>query len=176
MTGPSHLHPSLATKLESINKLRDSFPDAQLREDVEDFPAPPLGAGPSGQADSQMPAKKDMVKWGLKTVARQLLKQPSADSLERPQGYLAHVDNRWFRTAQFDSVVVSNAEGTAASWYKRDPRKLKEMLKESALQHAALYRNWDSLAADYRSALTDLVSMEAWRVSFDMGQETNLHH
>ena len=175
MTGPSHLHPSLATKLESINKLRDSFPDAQLREDVEDFPAPPLGAGPSGQADSQMPAKKDMVKWGLKTVARQLLKQPSADSLERPQGYLAHVDNRWFRTAQFDSVVVSNAEGTAASWYKRDPRKLKEMLKESALQHAALYRNWDSLAADYRSALTDLVSMEAWRVSFDMEQETNLH-
>jgi galactofuranosylgalactofuranosylrhamnosyl-N-acetylglucosaminyl-diphospho-decaprenol beta-1,5/1,6-galactofuranosyltransferase len=50
------------------------------------------------------------------------------------------------------------------------------MLKESALQHAALYRNWDSLAADYRSALTDLVSMEAWRVSFDMEQETNLHH
>jgi galactofuranosylgalactofuranosylrhamnosyl-N-acetylglucosaminyl-diphospho-decaprenol beta-1,5/1,6-galactofuranosyltransferase len=95
-----------------------------------------------------------------------LLKQPSADSLERPQGYLAHVDNRWFRTAQFDSVVVSNAEGTAASWYKRDPKKLKAMLGQSAVQHAALYKNWDALAADYRAALADLVSMEAWRKTF----------
>nr|WP_236560759.1 glycosyltransferase [Arthrobacter sp. 8AJ] len=166
MTGPSHLHPSLATKLASINKMRDSFPDAQLREDVDDFPAPSLGTGLSGQADSQMPAKKDMVKWGLTTVARQLLKQPSPASLERPQAYLAHVDNRWFRTAQFDSVVVSNAEGTAASWYKRDPKKLKAMLGQSALQHAALYKNWDALAADYRAALADLVSMEAWRKTF----------
>ncbi len=96
-----------------------------------------------------------------------LLKQPSAESLERPQAYLAHLDNRWFRIANFDSVVVSNAEGTAASWYKRDPRKLKAMLKLSAVQHARLFRNWNSLAETYRSALPDLVSMESWRKTFD---------
>jgi galactofuranosylgalactofuranosylrhamnosyl-N-acetylglucosaminyl-diphospho-decaprenol beta-1,5/1,6-galactofuranosyltransferase len=65
--------------------------------------------------------------------------------------------------------VVSNAEGTAASWYKRDPRKLKAMLKQSARQHARLYRNWDALAQAYRSALPALVSMEAWRKTFDEG-------
>jgi galactofuranosylgalactofuranosylrhamnosyl-N-acetylglucosaminyl-diphospho-decaprenol beta-1,5/1,6-galactofuranosyltransferase len=116
-----------------------------------------------------MPAKKDMVKWGLTTVARQLLKQPAPEALERPQAYLAHLDNRWFRIAHFDSVVVSNAEGTAASWYKRDPQKLKAMLKQSAMQHARLYRNWDALVEAYRAALPALVSMEAWRATFAEG-------
>ncbi|WP_258802657.1 glycosyltransferase [Pseudarthrobacter sp. NS4] len=175
LTGPGHLHPSLRTKLGSINELRKSYSDAQMREDVDEFPAPAIGAGLSTTADSGMPAKKDMVKWGLVTVARQLLKQPARETLERPQAYLAHLDNRWFRIAHYDSVVVSNAEGTAASWYKRDPRKLKALLKQSAMQHARLYRNWDSLVEDYRSAVADLVSMEAWRSTFEEGAPGQSH-
>ena len=138
LTGPGHLHPSLSTKLASIRALRDSYSDAQMREDIDEFPAPVLGAGLSTTADIQMPAKKMMVQWGLATVARQVLKQPSRDSLKRPQAYLAHIDNRWFRIAHYDSVVVSNAEGTAASWYKRDPKKLRTMLRQSAVQHMRL--------------------------------------
>ena len=167
LEGPGRLHPTLGTQLARINEARNSYTDAQMVEDVDDFPAPALGAGLSAGSDSRMPAKKDMVRWGVATVARQLLKQPSAESLERPQAYLAHLDNRWFRIANFDSVVVSNAEGTAASWYKRDPRKLKAMLKLSAVQHARLFRNWNFLAETYRSALPDLVSMESWRKTFD---------
>lgn len=167
LTGPGHLHPSLSTKLAGINELRGSYSDAVMREDVDDFPAPALGAGLSAAADVQMPAKKDMIKWGLTMVARQLVKQPSSESLERPQAYLAHLDNRWFRIAHYDSVVVSNAEGTAASWYRRDPKKLRAMLTLSGRQHARLYKAWNALAADYRSALPALVSMEAWRATFD---------
>ncbi|MET1088086.1 MAG: glycosyltransferase [Arthrobacter sp.] len=167
-TGPEHLHPSLATKLAEINLRRGSYSDAQMREDIDDFPPPALGAGPSTMSLSGMPAKKDMVKWGLVTVARQLVKQPPQESLERPQAYLAHVDNRWFRIAHYDSVVVSNAEGTAASWYKRDPKKLQAMLKQAAGQHARLFRSWDSLARAYRAALPDLVSMDAWRQTFGL--------
>ena len=167
LAGPGHLHPSLSTKLAEINELRESFSDAKMREDVDDFPAPALGAGLSAAADVQMPAKKDMVQWGLAMVARQLAKQPSPESLERPQAYLAHLDNRWFRIAHYDSVVVSNAEGTAASWYRRDPGKLKSMLTLSARQHARLYKNWKALAEDYRAALPALVSMDAWRKTFE---------
>jgi galactofuranosylgalactofuranosylrhamnosyl-N-acetylglucosaminyl-diphospho-decaprenol beta-1,5/1,6-galactofuranosyltransferase len=175
LTGPAHLHPSLRTKLAAINARRGSYSDAQMLEDVDEFPAPALGAGLSTTVDSRMPAKKDMVRWGLATVARQLLKQPSPESLERPQAYLAHLDNRWFRIAHFDSVVVSNAEGTAASWYKRDPKKLKAMLKQSARQHARLYRNWDALVEAYRSALPGLVSMDAWRRTFDESAPAQSH-
>lgn len=169
LAGPGHLHPSLHTKLARINELRGSYSDAQMREDVDEFPAPALGAGLTPMTDSSMPAKKDMVKWGLSTVLRQLLKQPNREALERPQAYLAHLDNRWFRIAHYDSVVVSNAEGTAASWYQRDPRKLRVMLRRAALQHARLYRNWNTLAEDYRSALPELVSMESWRRTFEKG-------
>lgn len=166
--GPGHLHPSLATKLPEIIRMQSEHSDAQMREDVDDFPAPSLGGGSSTMSQAGMPAKKDMVKWGLTTVARQLVSRPSEESLARPQSHLAHVDNRWFRLAQYDSVVVSNAEGTAASWYKRDPRKMRVMLAKAATQHARLYKSWESLSEAYRSALPELVSMEAWRRTFGL--------
>jgi galactofuranosylgalactofuranosylrhamnosyl-N-acetylglucosaminyl-diphospho-decaprenol beta-1,5/1,6-galactofuranosyltransferase len=168
--GPAHLHPSLATKLPEILRLQAEYSDAQMRENVDDFPAPALGGGPSTMSQIGMPAKKDMVKWGLTTVARQLVSRPSDDALARPQSHLAHVDNRWFRLAHYDSVVVSNAEGTAASWYRRDPRKMRSMLARATSQHAHLYRSWDSLAESYRAALPDLVSMEAWRKTFGLNR------
>ncbi|MGC0237099.1 hypothetical protein [Arthrobacter sp. SD76] len=166
LAGPAHLHPALHGKLAEILARRGAYSDAQMLEDVDEFPPPALGAGLSTSADIQMPAKKDMVQWGVATVARQLLKRPSREALERPQAYLAHIDNRWFRIAHYDSVVVSNAEGTAASWYKRDPRKLREMLKQSASQHARLYKEWDDLAEAYKSALPELVSTDSWRRTF----------
>jgi galactofuranosylgalactofuranosylrhamnosyl-N-acetylglucosaminyl-diphospho-decaprenol beta-1,5/1,6-galactofuranosyltransferase len=166
--GPGHLHHSLATKLPEIISLQDEYSDAQMREDVDDFPAPALGGGPSTMSQVAMPAKKDIVKWGLTTVARQLVSRPSEEDLVRPQSHLAHVDNRWFRLAHYDSVVVSNAEGTAASWYRRDPKKMRAMLARAGSQHARLYKSWDALAEAYRSALPELVSMEAWRKTFGL--------
>ena len=94
-----------------------------------------------------MPSKKELIPWGIKTVARQLIKAPGPESAERPQGYLAHRDNRWYRVAHYDSVVVSNAEGTGASWYQRDPKKLKSMLTEATRLHLQLFREWDQLAS-----------------------------
>jgi galactofuranosylgalactofuranosylrhamnosyl-N-acetylglucosaminyl-diphospho-decaprenol beta-1,5/1,6-galactofuranosyltransferase len=142
-----------------------------MRENVDDFPAPALGRGPSGLKPIGLPNKKDLVKWGVTTVARQLVKKPAAESAERPQGFLAHRDNRWFRLAHYDSVVVSNADGTAASWYKRDPDKLKSMLAEAGKLHANLYRQWEELSEQYRKALPEITSMEAWKKTFGLADE-----
>ncbi|MET3808937.1 glycosyltransferase [Arthrobacter sp. UYEF3] len=165
--GPGDLHGVLATRLPEINALKSQYSDAQLRDDVDDFPAPKLGRGPMGGAPIGMPRKKDLVPWGIKTVARQLVKAPAPESAERPQGFLAHRDNRWFRLAHYDSVVVSNAEGTGASWYRRDPQKLKSMLAEATRLHVRLYREWDKLAAQYRAAVPGITSMAAWKRTFD---------
>jgi galactofuranosylgalactofuranosylrhamnosyl-N-acetylglucosaminyl-diphospho-decaprenol beta-1,5/1,6-galactofuranosyltransferase len=118
-----------------------------------------------------MPSKKELVPWGIKTVARQLIKAPDAESAERPQGFLAHRDNRWFRLAHYDSVVVSNAEGTGASWYRRDPKKLKSMLTEATALHARLYREWDRLADQYRKAVKEISSLESWKKTFEADAE-----
>lgn len=169
--GPQELHKVLATKLPEINALKSLYPDAQLKDDVDDFPAPKIGRGPLGGAPIGMPSKKELVPWGIKTVARQLIKAPDAESAERPQGFLAHRDNRWFRLAHYDSVVVSNAEGTGASWYRRDPKKLKSMLTEATALHARLYREWDRLADQYRKAVKEISSLESWKKTFEADAE-----
>jgi galactofuranosylgalactofuranosylrhamnosyl-N-acetylglucosaminyl-diphospho-decaprenol beta-1,5/1,6-galactofuranosyltransferase len=169
--GPGELHRVLGTKLPEINALKASYPDAQLKDDVDDFPAPKLGRGPMGGTVVGMPSKKELIPWGIKTVARQLIKAPGPESAERPQGYLAHRDNRWFRVAHYDSVVVSNAEGTGASWYQRDPKKLKSMLTEATRLHLRLFREWDRLAEQYRNAVTEVSSMESWKKTFDAASE-----
>jgi galactofuranosylgalactofuranosylrhamnosyl-N-acetylglucosaminyl-diphospho-decaprenol beta-1,5/1,6-galactofuranosyltransferase len=171
LKGPGDLHNVLGTKLPEINALKARYPDAQLKDDVDDFPAPKLGRGPMGGTVVGMPSKKELIPWGIKTVARQLIKAPGPESAERPQGYLAHRDNRWFRVAHYDSVVVSNAEGTGASWYQRDPKKLKSMLTEATRLHVRLLREWDRLADAYRAAVPDISSMESWKKTFDAASE-----
>ncbi|MET3718298.1 glycosyltransferase [Arthrobacter sp. UYEF21] len=167
LKGPDVLHASLGSKLPEINALKASYSDAQLRENVDDFPTPKIGRGPIGGAPIGMPSKKELVPWGIRTVAKQLVTTPGAESLERPQGFLAHRDNRWFRLAHYDSVVVSNAEGTGASWYRRDPKKLKAMLTEATGLHMRIFREWERLAEQYREALPELTSLEAWKRTFD---------
>ncbi|AXJ11455.1 glycosyltransferase [Arthrobacter sp. PM3] len=171
LKGPEDLHAILGTKLPEINAAKADYPDAQLKEDVDDFPAPKIGRGPMGGTAMGLPSKKQLIPWGIKTVARQLIKAPGPESAERPQGYLAHRDNRWYRVAHYDSVVVSNAEGTGASWYQRDPKKLKSMLTEATMLHAKLFREWDSLAEQYRRAVTEISSIDAWKKTFEAHSE-----
>ncbi|MDQ0117584.1 galactofuranosylgalactofuranosylrhamnosyl-N-acetylglucosaminyl-diphospho-decaprenol beta-1,5/1,6-galactofuranosyltransferase [Pseudarthrobacter defluvii] len=171
LRGPEDLHKMLGTKLPEINATKARYPDALLKEDVDEFPAPKLGRGPLGGDVIGMPSKKELIPWGIKTVARQLIKAPGAESAVRPQGYLAHRDNRWFRVAHYDSVVVSNAEGTGASWYQRDPRKLRKMLTQATKLHMQLFRNWEELADRYRRAVSEISSMESWKKTFDAASE-----
>lgn len=171
LKGPDDLHQVLATRLRQINALKSEYPDAQLKDDVDDFPSPKLSRGPMGGSAIGMPRKKDLVPWGIKTVSRQLIKAPAPESAERPQGFLAHRDNRWFRLAHYDSVIVSNAEGTGASWYRRDPKKLKSMLVEATALHLRLYREWDKLAEQYRAAVPEITSIAAWKKTFDTHTE-----
>jgi galactofuranosylgalactofuranosylrhamnosyl-N-acetylglucosaminyl-diphospho-decaprenol beta-1,5/1,6-galactofuranosyltransferase len=171
LKGPGGLHRSLGIKLPEINALKASYSDAQLRENADDFPTPRIGRGPMGGAAIGMPTKKELVPWGIKTVARQLVTAPDPESAKRPQGFLAHRDNRWFRLAHYDSVVVSNAEGTGASWYRRDPRKLKSMLTEATGLHMRIFREWERLAEQYRAAVPELTSMASWKRTFDASSE-----
>ncbi|MDQ4490987.1 glycosyltransferase [Sinomonas sp. ASV486] len=171
--GPEALHEDLATKLPEINALRAEFPDAQVKEDVDDFPAPAAGMALTGPAVA--PTKKQLIPWAVKTVGRQLLKAPADDAAERPQGFLAHRDNKWWRLAGYDSVVVSNAEGTGASWYRRRPDLLRSMLATSGRLHSRMYREWEVLADRYRAGMPQATSFEAWRATFERHTVSDSH-
>jgi galactofuranosylgalactofuranosylrhamnosyl-N-acetylglucosaminyl-diphospho-decaprenol beta-1,5/1,6-galactofuranosyltransferase len=96
-----------------------------------------------------------------------LFRPVTKTSAERPQTNIAHQDNRWWRIAQFDSAIVSNAEGTGASWYKRDPKRVREMLTESSRLHAALLKDWQSLSKQYKAAMPELTSLDSWKKIFE---------
>ena len=82
---------------------------------------------------------------------------------------MAHQDNRWWRVSHFDSVVVSNAEGTGASWYKRDPKKLRKAMLTEGLTGCTrgCCASGTALQQQYRGALAEITSMDAWKKTFD---------
>lgn len=164
--GPRALVGHLADKIVEVNALKPKFPDADFRADVDSFPAPRLGSALQGAQSASPPARKKLVPWAVKTVARMLLKKPDPTTQERPEAILAHRDNRWWMLARYDSVIVSNAEGNGASWYRRDRGRLVSMLVRAFVTKIRLQSSWAALAAQYKSELGYLASEASWRSIF----------
>ncbi len=167
LRGPGHLHEILATKLPEIRSLTSKFSDSQFAPDTESYPTPKMDKPPRHGRGFAMPSRAALVPWAVKTVTRQLLKSASYLSESRPQAHIAHQDNKWWRMSQYDSAVVSNAEGTGVSWYKRDPKQMRAMLAEGMRLHAILLREWPRLRREYREALPEITSMDAWKKTFE---------
>ncbi|MFJ7750576.1 glycosyltransferase [Arthrobacter sp. NPDC097144] len=166
LKGPEHLHEILPTKLPEIRALTKKFSDSQIQAEPEAFPAPVMHKPPRHGQGFSAPSYTTLIPWAAKTVIRQLTKKVPASSLEHPQAYIAHQDNKWWRMSQYDSAVVSNAEGTGASWYKRDPKQLRVLLAEAVKLNAEILKNWQKLSDQYREALPEITSFEAWKKTF----------
>lgn len=162
LAGPQSVAQALATRLPEVRQELQQHSDAQLRPDVEDFPAPGMARPPRRGKGFSQPPRALLAPWALKNFVRQVVRPVAEEQQERPQAVLPHQDNTWWRTSQFDSAVVSNAEGTAASWYRRDPQKLRALLTEAVQLHGRMHSEWDELRRQYREALHDLVSLESW--------------
>ena len=172
LRGPDHLHDLLPTKLPEIRAMAKEFPDAQVQPEPEAFPAPVMHKPPRRGQGFRAPSYATLMPWAAKTVLKQLIKRVPQTSQEHPQAYIAHQDNKWWRMSQYDSAVVTNAEGTGASWYKRDPRQVRELLAEAVQLNAEILRNWQRLSEQYRAALPEITSLETWRRTFEKHSET----
>jgi galactofuranosylgalactofuranosylrhamnosyl-N-acetylglucosaminyl-diphospho-decaprenol beta-1,5/1,6-galactofuranosyltransferase len=166
LAGPDSLHPVLGTKLPEIRRMTSEFSDAQYEADPDAFPSPaPVRPRTRGRG-VQMPSRLMLAPWAAKTVVRQIAKPVDSRTLERPEAVVPHQDARWWRLSQYDSAIVSNAEGTGASWHRRDPRAVRTMLAEAVRLHAELYARWNDLRDTYRDALPRITSFEAWEKTF----------
>jgi galactofuranosylgalactofuranosylrhamnosyl-N-acetylglucosaminyl-diphospho-decaprenol beta-1,5/1,6-galactofuranosyltransferase len=81
---------------------------------------------------------------------------------EFPEAELTAMDAKWYRLASYDSAIVSMNDGSSAALYRRDPERYKELLRKTIAIHAQLHREWPRLAAEYRAALAEITSPEAW--------------
>ncbi|MUN54036.1 glycosyltransferase [Kocuria koreensis] len=174
LAGPDRLHEIQPQRLPEIRSLTKQYSDAQFKEDIEEFPEPHMNKPPRNGRGFKAPSYKTLVPWALKTVTKQLVKPVDEETHEHPQAHIAHQDNRWWRMSQYDSALVSNAEGTAVSWYRRQPEQLRTKLFEATRLHADILRNWPSLRKQYREAASRITSLEAWKQTFDQHTDSEL--
>ena len=166
LAGPDSLHPTIGTTLPEIRAMAPEFDDARAEKNIDDYPAirggkPPRKGRPLGQ-----PHRVMMPVWTARQLLKQTFAKPTEMSREHPQTAIAHQDARWWRLTNFDSALVSNAEGTQVSWYKRDPKEAKRLLQRSAVLHAELMRRWPQLRKEYQDAADRITSFEAWEKTF----------
>ncbi|MGH3329321.1 MAG: glycosyltransferase [Streptomycetales bacterium] len=167
LDGPERLHPDMMGKLAEVRELRKGFADAQTHGDVASFPPvrrrkPPRKEGEHARPDSRLTA----LTLAALGFTRQAL--PVRDLARRhPQRAVPHQDVHWSLLSKVDSAVVSTADGTGASWYKRDPERFRSLLHRSITVHARLLREWPRLRERYRAALPELTSPDRWRKTFE---------
>ena len=167
LAGPYGLHDVLPHKLADVNAFRKQFSDAQLHADPDSFPpvrrTKPPRRGKSAGVD--IPGRlSQLITAGLAPI-RQL--RPVRElSKEFPEAELSAMDAKWYRLAGYDSAIVSMNDGASAALYRRDPERYRELLRKTIAIHAQLHGEWPRLAAQYRAALADITSPEAWEETF----------
>ncbi|MBB5830920.1 glycosyltransferase [Brachybacterium aquaticum] len=166
LEGPDALHPSIGTKLPEIRAMAADFADASAKKDQDAYPPVHVDKPPRKGRPFSQPHRLMLPVWTAKTLAKQLIKPTAPRSAENPQAVVPHLDAKWWRLSAYDSALVSNAEGTQVSWYKRDPQQVREKLARAVGAHLELHRRWAELSGQYRDAAARITSFEAWERTF----------
>jgi galactofuranosylgalactofuranosylrhamnosyl-N-acetylglucosaminyl-diphospho-decaprenol beta-1,5/1,6-galactofuranosyltransferase len=166
LAGPHHLHEVLATKLGEVNAFRKQWTDAQLKADPDSFPPIRRTKPPrKGKDGIEVPGRlSQLITAGLQPIRQLMPARPL--SREHPEAELTAMDAKWYRLARYDSAIVSMNDGASAALYQRDPEHYRELLRKTFAIHAQLRREWPRLAAEYRAALGEITSPEAWDKTF----------
>jgi len=162
LEGPHHLHRDLSTK---VVELRAKSVDSRLEPKLRAYP-PVRGAAPRRARLMEKPqSRREATALALRELPRHFRVLPG-QAKDNPQGALVHAEQTWWRLAQFDSVLVSTADGSGAAWLRRDPERFRSILWRSTLLHARLVREWDRLARTYREAVPEQAGPDAWAETF----------
>lgn len=173
LRGPGILHDVLPTKLPEIRQMAQGASEMEFKPNLDEFPSVKLVKPPRKGKAASVPSRVKVVPWLAKNIIRQVGFPVNEISKDHPQALVPHQDNKWWRMSQYDSAVVSNAEGSAASWYKRDPRLVRTLMLESIKVYAEVLRKWPALKREYRAAVPEITSIEAWRKTFEAHSENN---
>ena len=119
-----------------------------------------------------MPGRASLLMRAATMPLRQL-KVVRPTSKSNPEAEIPAMDAKWYRLARYDSAVVSMPDGSSAALYERDPEKFRDLMKRTLELHSRFQREWPRLASEYRAALGDITSPEAWEKTFEpwMGEQ-----
>ncbi|MGH3446301.1 MAG: glycosyltransferase [Nocardioidaceae bacterium] len=167
LDGPQRMHRDLMSRLPELFELRKGYDDSRSETELDKFPKakrkkpPRKGREPTAPA-GRLARGKTMAAGAVRQVlpVRELAKR-------NPEASVPHVDLKWWLLAQFDSALVSSADGSSVAWYKRHPEMFRDLMARSITVHARLAKEWPQLVQQYKAALPELTSPEAWKSTFD---------
>ena len=166
LTGPGHLQAGISTIVPRVRALRSDFDDALVEKDPDAFPEVRREKLPRRGEDLGYPKTVvGRIAMAAKGSVKQILPVKTM-SLDHPEARVPWSQARWWMLSQFDSAIVSNSDGSGASWYHRDPARFRELLVRSIVLHRRLRREWEELHAEYQASVGEVVSPEAWARTF----------
>lgn len=166
LAGPDGLHAMLPTRMGEIRGMKEDFTDARVSKDIAAFPPVRHAKPPTSFFGVKMPSTPMLLPWTVRTVVKQIATPVHELAKDFPQATVPHADSKWWYLATLDSAIVSNADGTGASFYRRDPQTVRDQIAHSLRLHTELGRRWDELSKAYREALPRITSVEAWEKTF----------
>ena len=167
LAGPYGLHDILGSTLPELKKMVAGSDDATIIADPADLPEVKRHKlARKGKAPSAVITGRQASLQALLQPLRQL-RSPRAQSQVNPESEIKAMDARWHLIARYDSTLVSMPDGTGAAFYRRDPERFRDLLARTLSIHRRLVLQWDDLAAQYRDALADITSPEAWERTFE---------
>ncbi len=167
MEGPQRMHRDVLERLPELRQMRKLYPDSQMKPSLDEFPPMWRRKPPRKGRSPLAPRGRFGTLKALGVGALRQITPPRDTAHKNPEINVPHIDQKWWLLAQFDSALVSSADGNAAAWYQRNPKQFRDMLTRSIAVHTKLWLEWDKLAKQYREAAADLVSPEAWQKTFD---------
>lgn len=166
LSGPEHLHAQLDTRLAAIRATRAQHDDSRVEKEPGAFP-PARKSKVSKRGDAVHLPEGRLGTYTMAAIGLAKAVRPVKElSRSHPEAEVAAMDAKWWLLSQFDSAVVSTADGSGAAWYKRRPQEFRELLQRSLDLHQRVLREWPELATTYKDALPSLVGQEAWKATF----------
>jgi len=170
MSGPAHLHEDLPTKLAEIRGFRSGQTDATVVKDPVGFPAVRRLKPPKRGKDPTEPAGVvGRYAAALAGVVRQV-RSVKPTSRKNPEAAIAAADSKWWLLSQFDSALVSSADGGGAAWYQRDREHFSDLMRRSIEVHRRLAADWEELAQQYRDSSPELTDPASWTRTWGVDQ------
>lgn len=163
LEGPAQLHSDMVDRLPKVRAMQGNFSETTFERDATKLPHFPAREVLAEAQHVGGPRGGAFITWMLSQMLRNTFRKPKHQ--HRPQAHIAFQDARWFEIPKYDSVLVTNAEGSGVAWNRRDPKLFRSLLKSSIVLHVRLLRRWPSLARSYRSALPQITSPETWKKS-----------
>jgi galactofuranosylgalactofuranosylrhamnosyl-N-acetylglucosaminyl-diphospho-decaprenol beta-1,5/1,6-galactofuranosyltransferase len=169
LSGPQHMPATLATAMPAARALAAEHPETVVHTDS----AAPLRSrrgrlvfAPVPHPDLASPSGVRLAWLTASTLIAQWLHAPRPENIEQPEVEFAKADAFWWRVGKYDSAIVSAADGSGKSVFRRDRARYRRLLRDTVRLHRRLARDWARLSAEYRGAMPGLTSVDAWRSSF----------